>query len=95
MAAQSQIDPAKLPYLAELLSIHTEGRYSPINVQPSELKERTIETLISLLVDLASRAPVLFLLEQRLSKARLSDSRFSRQEDHLSLALARETPVLD
>jgi hypothetical protein len=35
------------------------------------------------------------LLEQCLSKARLSDSRFSRQEDHLSLALARETPVLD
>lgn len=63
MAAQSQIDPAKLPYLAELLSIHTEGRYAPISLQPSDIKERTIETLISLLVGLASRAPVLFLLE--------------------------------
>jgi predicted ATPase len=63
MAAQSQVDPAKLPYLAELLSIHTEGRYAPISLQPSDIKERTIETLISLLVGLASRAPVLFLLE--------------------------------
>jgi predicted ATPase len=41
MAARSQIDPAKLPYLAELLSIHTEGRYAPISLQPSDIKERT------------------------------------------------------
>jgi len=63
MVAQSQLDPAKLPYLAELLSIPTEGRYAPINLPPSDIKERTITTLISLLVGLASNAPVLFLLE--------------------------------
>src|SRR5262245_26099323 len=35
------------------------------------------------------------LFEQRLSKARLSDSGFSRQKDHLPVALACEPPVPD
>jgi hypothetical protein len=38
MAAQAQLDPGKLPYLAKLLSIPTEGRYAPIDLQPSGIR---------------------------------------------------------
>jgi hypothetical protein len=51
------------PYVASLLSIPAEGRYPPIEMAPSELKERTIAALIALFVGLTRSAPVLALLE--------------------------------
>ena len=51
------------PYLASLLSIPADGRYPPIEMAPSELRERTITSLIALFVGLARDAPVLALLE--------------------------------
>jgi class 3 adenylate cyclase len=51
------------PYLASLLSIPTEGRYSALEMAPSELKERTIATLIAIFVGLTQAEPVLALLE--------------------------------
>ena len=46
-----------------MLSIPTESRYPPIEMAPSELKERTIAALIGLFVGLTQGAPVLALLE--------------------------------
>jgi class 3 adenylate cyclase len=50
-------------YLAALLSIPFEGRYAPIEMAPSDQKERTIAALIDLFVGLTKDAPVLALLE--------------------------------
>jgi hypothetical protein len=51
------------PYIASLLSIPTEGRYSALEMAPSELKERTIAALIALFLGLTKGQPVLALLE--------------------------------
>jgi class 3 adenylate cyclase/tetratricopeptide (TPR) repeat protein len=51
------------PFLAGLLSISADGRYSPLEMAPSELKERTNTALIALFAGLARDAPVLALLE--------------------------------
>jgi class 3 adenylate cyclase len=51
------------PLLASLLSIPIEGRYPPIEMAPSEQKERTIAALIAIFVGLTKDAPVLALLE--------------------------------
>jgi class 3 adenylate cyclase/predicted ATPase len=51
------------PYLASLLSIPTEGRYPPLEMEPSEMKERTIAAMLALLVGASKGAPVLMLFE--------------------------------
>jgi class 3 adenylate cyclase/predicted ATPase len=51
------------PYLASMLAIPTEGRYPPLDIAPSELKERTIAALIALVVGLTRDAPLLALFE--------------------------------
>ena len=51
------------PCLASMLSIPTEGRYPPLEIAPSELKERTIAALIALVVALTRDAPLLSLIE--------------------------------
>ena len=51
------------PYLASMLSIPTEGRYPPLEMAPSELKERTMSALIALFVGLTRDAPLLALIE--------------------------------
>jgi class 3 adenylate cyclase/predicted ATPase len=51
------------PYLAPLLSIPTEGRYPPLELVPSEMKERTIAAMLTLLVGATKAAPVLMLFE--------------------------------
>jgi predicted ATPase len=64
LVAQSQLDLSEvIPYLAALLSIPMQGRYAPLDLPPSIVKERTIDTLIALLAGLTRGAPVLFLLE--------------------------------
>jgi class 3 adenylate cyclase/tetratricopeptide (TPR) repeat protein len=51
------------PYLASLLTIPTEGRYPPLELAPSEMKERTIAALITLVVGIAKAVPVLMVVE--------------------------------
>jgi class 3 adenylate cyclase/predicted ATPase len=51
------------PYLASLLSIPTSGRYAPIEIAPSEMKERIISTLMDLFFGVTKDAPVLAILE--------------------------------
>ena len=51
------------PFLAALLFISLEARYAPLEMAPSEQKERTIAALIALFVGLTKDAPVLALLE--------------------------------
>jgi class 3 adenylate cyclase len=64
MITLSGLDSGEIaPYLASLLSIPADGRYPSIEMAPSELKERTITSLIALFVGLARDAPVLALLE--------------------------------
>jgi class 3 adenylate cyclase/predicted ATPase len=51
------------PYLASLLSIPTEQRYPPLEMEPSDVKERTIAAMLALLVAASKGAPVLMLFE--------------------------------
>ena len=51
------------PFLAALPSTSFEGRYPPLEMAPSEQKDRAIAALIALFVGLTKDAPVLALLE--------------------------------
>jgi predicted ATPase len=49
---------------APLLSLSIpENRYPPLNLSPQRQRQKTLETLVSILLELAERQPVLFLLE--------------------------------
>ena len=64
MIARSGLEAKEIaPFLAALLSIPFEGRYPPLEMAPSEQKERTIAALIALFEGLTKDAPVLALLE--------------------------------
>jgi class 3 adenylate cyclase/predicted ATPase len=64
MIARAGLDIGEIaPYLASLLSIPAEGRYSTPEMAPSEAKERTIAALTALLVGLTQEAPLLALFE--------------------------------
>jgi class 3 adenylate cyclase/tetratricopeptide (TPR) repeat protein len=51
------------PYLASLLAIPTGGRYPPLEMSPSEVKEHTIAAMLSMIVALARIMPLLILIE--------------------------------
>ena len=64
MIARSGLEAKDIaPFLASLLSIPFEGRYPPLEMAPSEQKERTIAALIALFEGLTKDAPVLVALE--------------------------------
>src|SRR5216683_2023074 len=52
-----------VPYLASLLAIPTGQRYAPLDLEPSELKERTIAALIAMTIGAARQAPLLMIVE--------------------------------
>jgi class 3 adenylate cyclase len=52
-----------VPYLASLLAIPTGQRYPPLDLEPSESKERTIATLIAMITEAARQAPLLMIIE--------------------------------
>jgi len=52
-----------VPYLAALLAIPTGQRYPPLDLEPSELKERTIAALIAMTIGAARQAPLLMIVE--------------------------------
>src|SRR5262245_32465479 len=53
-----------VPLFAPLLSLSLpESRYAPLNVSPQRQRQQTLETLVAILLELAERQPVLFILE--------------------------------
>jgi predicted ATPase len=60
---QSSAPPDVVPLIAALLSIEAGARYEPLDMAPEELKEKTLQALVTLFEGLAARRPVLFLLE--------------------------------
>jgi predicted ATPase len=49
---------------APLLSLPLpEDRYSALNLSPQRMRQRTLETIVAILLELAERQPVLFILE--------------------------------
>lgn len=52
-----------VPLLAELMSIRYEDKYPPLNMSPQRRKHRLFEVLLQLLDALASRRPMLLVVE--------------------------------
>jgi predicted ATPase/class 3 adenylate cyclase len=53
-----------VPLLASLLALSLpEGQYPPLALSPQRQRQKTLETIVTLLVELAARQPVLFILE--------------------------------
>src|SRR5262245_55764623 len=52
-----------VPYLASLLAIPIGQRYPALDIEPTELKERTIGTLITMTASAAKQAPLLMIVE--------------------------------
>jgi TOMM system kinase/cyclase fusion protein len=53
-----------VPLLATLLSLHLpEGRYAPLTLTPQRQKQKTMETILALLLELAEQQPVLVIVE--------------------------------
>ena len=53
-----------VPLLAPLLALPIpEHRYPPLNLSPQRQRQQTLETLVAILLELAERQPVLFVLE--------------------------------
>jgi class 3 adenylate cyclase len=53
-----------VPLFAPLLSLALpEDRYAPLHLSPQRQRQKTLETIIALLLELAERHPVLFILE--------------------------------
>lgn len=51
------------PLLAAMLSVPTGDRYPPLQVRPQRQREDTLAALLNLLIGLATRAPVLLIVE--------------------------------
>ena len=53
-----------VPLFAPLLSFSLpESRYAPLHLSPQRQRQKTLETLVAVLLELAERHPVLFILE--------------------------------
>jgi TOMM system kinase/cyclase fusion protein len=58
------LDPAEgMPLLAPLLGVPLERRYAPLDALPHRRRELTLRALSSLLVEMASDKPLLFVVE--------------------------------
>jgi class 3 adenylate cyclase/predicted ATPase len=53
-----------VPLFAPLLSVSLpESRYASLNVSPQRQRQKTLETIVAILLELAERQPVLFIIE--------------------------------
>jgi predicted ATPase len=53
-----------IPLFAPLLSLPLpEHRYPPLNLSPQRQRQKTLETIVALVLELAERQPVLFIVE--------------------------------
>jgi class 3 adenylate cyclase/tetratricopeptide (TPR) repeat protein len=56
-------DPAEASLFASLLSLPGEARFGQLDLTPQQLKQRTVETLISQIMSLSRRRPVFIAVE--------------------------------
>src|SRR5262244_3004140 len=53
-----------VPLFAPLLSLSLpESRYAPLNVSPQRQRQKTLEAIVTILLELAEHQPVLFIVE--------------------------------
>lgn len=53
-----------IPLFAPLLSLSIpDDRYPPLNLSPQRQRQKTLESIVAILLELAEREPVLFILE--------------------------------
>jgi len=54
-----------VPLFGALLSLPVpdEGRYPPLNLSPQRQRQKTLESIVAILLELAERQPILFILE--------------------------------
>jgi class 3 adenylate cyclase/predicted ATPase len=53
-----------VPLFAPLLSLSIpESRYAPLNITPQRQRQKTLETIVAILLELAEHQPVLFIVE--------------------------------
>jgi class 3 adenylate cyclase len=53
-----------VPLFASLLSLSVpEDRYPPLNLSPQRQRQKTLEAIVAIMLELAEREPVLFILE--------------------------------
>src|SRR5439155_6755269 len=53
-----------IPLFAPLLALHVpEHRYPPLNLSPQRQRQKTLETIVALLLEQAEQQPVLFIVE--------------------------------
>src|SRR5262249_40533788 len=53
-----------VPLFAPLLSVSLpESRYAPLNVSPQRQRQKTLETIVAILLELAEHEPMLFIVE--------------------------------
>jgi TOMM system kinase/cyclase fusion protein len=55
--------PATVPLLAALLSLPVPDRYPPLSLSPQRQRQRTLETILAMLLAAAARQPTLFIVE--------------------------------
>ena len=54
----------RVPLFAPLLALPLpEHHYPPLNLSPQRQRQKTLETIVAILLELAERQPVLFILE--------------------------------
>ena len=80
--------PEHGPVLASLLSVPADGRYPALEVAPQELRRKTFESLLAIFEAMATRAPVLTVVED----AHWMDP---STEELLGLLIERLLPALD
>ncbi len=53
----------EIPLLASMLGLQITDRFPPLDLSPPRQKERTLETLVSLVLAMAEKGPVIFFIE--------------------------------
>ena len=61
--AQSSTSAQDAALLAEMLSLHNDGRYPALGLTPQQRRQRTLEALVSQIVALSRQNPLLMIFE--------------------------------
>ena len=87
--AQTSTSPEDTALLAEMLSLPNDGRYPALELTPEQRRQATLEALMSQLVGLVQRRPVMMIVEDAHWVDPTSLEAFSRTVDRI-----RALPVL-
>src|SRR5262249_14846010 len=52
-----------VPLFAALLSLPLPANYAPLNLPPAQQKQKTLHTLLTILLRVAAQQPLLFIME--------------------------------